>query len=501
MKKRMICAFFAASLMATASLAGCSGGDASVAQPSAASAKEDAAGKEEQPSQADASAASGDALLGSFNLTKEGRVKVDCSSMDVTSSGLIYVKDGKYGVITPDGKKDTGAVYAYAKEISGEGYNKGYVVVRALSSDNDNVNTCGLIDKDGNEVVPCKYASAKMLNERYVYLITADQITTDKDKALVYYTDKTISFSPSDGDTLYTGKWEVFDVVTNAMLKGVTGTLSTRVTAQGQFVTYKDDKNTEYTMDAAGQLVTDGRKILSNGAYVLEVNGKSAVYTTDDKPLFSFNAKDYSVSRYAEPYYVAVKTDSDYNTISFLLNEQGETVSAEFKHLNDVTSDFVLSDETIYHLDGTKAFNDHYTILRTDKVFKDVYSAHKDKLYTVFDKNGNVLFTGNEETDNFEGNDFYFYKKGDSASQYYNFKDCTYNIEGSVVGDWFVKRRSGSVYELFETRTGGKLLESSYGNFDAVVGNVDNKQYIYAYNSINGNVANGDFDVFSVTLK
>ncbi len=440
--------------------------------------------------------------MGSFLVTKEGRVNVDCSSLDITSSGIIYQSGDKYGVLTLDGKKDSGPVYAAAQEARSEGSDKGFIAVRQVKNNAKDVNTCGLIDKDGNEIIPCKYASITVLNDRFVRVVTADKETKDEDKAVVYFTDKMFSLSPSEGDTLYTGKWEVFDTVKKAMVPSVSGTLPTRVEAKGQFVIYKDDQGNENTADAAGKAITDGRKILQNGAYVLEINGKSGLYATDDTPLFNFDAREFEVSNYYEPYYVGTKRDSNYNSSYLLLNDKGEKVSAEFSdYLSEVTPDFVLSDECIYKLDGTKAFTDRYTTLKFDKAFQDVYSAHKDDLYTIFDKSGNVLFTGDKEKDKFDGYDFYMYQKDSSGNSYYNFKDKAFNIQGYQLGDWFIKQSAGNVYDLIETRTGTKLLDSSYGRYETVVSNIGKTQYIYAFNSVNGQVAKGDFDIFSVTVK
>ncbi len=110
--------------------------------------------------------------------------------MEFTGSGYIYQISGKYGVVSLDGSKDTGAKYAAAKEVDGSYSNKGYIAVRELSGDNKNVNTCGLVDKNGNEVLPCKYAGIEMLNDRYAKVITADKETKDKDAALIYYTSR-----------------------------------------------------------------------------------------------------------------------------------------------------------------------------------------------------------------------------------------------------------------------------------------------------------------------
>ncbi|MBQ1974625.1 MAG: WG repeat-containing protein, partial [Ruminococcus sp.] len=245
MKKRIVCALFAASLMAIAALAGCSGGQASAPAPASSAAPdapaESNAAPAEQSSQ-QSQAPQGDAVLGKLSAKKIGSVKLDTNDVEFTGSGYIYQISGKYGVVSLDGTKDTGAKYAAAKEVDGSYSNKGYIAVRELSGDNKNVNTCGLVDKNGNEVLPCKYAGIEMLNDRYAKVITADKETTDKNAALIYFTDKMVSFSPDEGDVMYSGKWEVYDMTAKQPVKNATGTRPYTVSAKGQFVIFTDDK-------------------------------------------------------------------------------------------------------------------------------------------------------------------------------------------------------------------------------------------------------------------
>ncbi len=138
MKKRIVCALFAASLMAIAALAGCSGGQASAPAPASSAAPdapaESNAAPAEQSSQQ--SAAQTDAVMGKLSAKKIGSVKLDTNDVEFTGSGYIYQISGKYGVVSLDGTKDTGAKYAAAKEVDGSYSNKGYIAVRELSGDN-----------------------------------------------------------------------------------------------------------------------------------------------------------------------------------------------------------------------------------------------------------------------------------------------------------------------------------------------------------------------------
>lgn len=504
MKKRIVCVLFAASLMATAALAGCSGGQSSAPAPASSAAPdapaESNAAPAEQSSQQ--SAAQTDAVMGKLSAKKIGSVKLDTNDVEFTGSGYIYQIAGKYGVVSLDGTKDTGAKYEAAKEVDGSYSNKGYIAVRELSGDNKNVNTCGLVDKNGNEVLPCKYAGIEMLNDRYAKVITADKETTDKNAALIYFTDKMLSFSPDEGDIMYSGKWEVYDMTAKQLVKNATGTQPYTVSAKGQFIIFTDDKENRVTVDAAGLTINDDKRIYDDGSYMLEKNGKGEVYDAADRLLFSYDENAYEVSRYVEPYYIARTTDADYKHTYFLLDKQGNTVSKEFsEELDYVTPAFVLSGKRVCKLDGTQLFPNDYSTLKVDKRYGDVYSASKSSNYVIFDKNGTVLFANDSGEEGVNGSDFYAYKKTGNDVQYYNFGTKTFSIGGSIRGDWYVSVDNGKVCDLVQTRTGEKIIDSSYGRFEVVEDKLEKTEYIIAMNSVNNNVSKGDFDIYQVTYS
>ncbi|MEE1105304.1 MAG: hypothetical protein UH083_05040, partial [Ruminococcus sp.] len=105
MKKRIVCALFAASLMATAALAGCSGGQAPVSAPAPASSAASAAPAESSAAPAEQSsqqseAPRGDAVIGKLSARKVGSVKLNTDDVEYTGSGYIYQIAGKYGVVS-----------------------------------------------------------------------------------------------------------------------------------------------------------------------------------------------------------------------------------------------------------------------------------------------------------------------------------------------------------------------------------------------------------------
>lgn len=492
MNKRIVCALFAASMMASAALAGCSGDQ------SFASAPASSAAPAEQSSQ-QSEAPHADATLGKLSAVKIGSVKLDTDDVEYTGSGYIYQISGKYGVISLDGSKDTGAKYAAAKVVVGANSNLGYIVVSEASGDSKNINTWGMVDKNGNDVLPCKYAAIQMLNDRYAEVVTVDKETKDKDTAVISFSDEDFSLDPNEGDTMYTGKWEVFDVTTKQLVKNASGTNSKTVMARGQFISFIKEDGGGVTLDANGQPVGDEKQFFSDGSYRLEKDGKGEVYTTDGQLLFTYDTNAYWVSDINEPYYVAIKKDENYNHSSWVLfDKQGNIVSKDFSEpLLFVTPAFVLTDRKIYKLDGTQLFPDEFLTLEVDERYGDAYSASGEDLTVIFDKNGTVLFEhrGDGSDDGIFSNKFFAYKSGIGQ---YNFSTKAFDIDGVVASDWFVSQSNGQTEDLIQTRTGEKIIDSSYGEFNVVEDKLEKVQYIIALNPVNDSVSKGNFDIYRI---
>ena len=104
MKKRVLCALFAAALLATSVMAGCSGGEASANNtPSSSQAddsKNDASKAEDTESQASSLLSLGNGTLAALKATKVNSVSFEAKSVIRESAGFIYeTDDGKFGVM------------------------------------------------------------------------------------------------------------------------------------------------------------------------------------------------------------------------------------------------------------------------------------------------------------------------------------------------------------------------------------------------------------------
>ena len=502
MKKRVLCAVLAAIITAGA-MGGCSMGQLVPSGESKADSSQTAeSSKAETGSKTesvDTSERKGSTAWNNDLAAKKiGSVKKEVSSLNAYSTGCVYVdKNKKYGILSLDGKHDTGAKYYYADRAnvdSGEQstMTKGFFAVFEEERETDNPNVCGLVDSEGKEILPCKYGFISVLNDRYAQVITATEQTKDKDKALYYVTSKMLSLSPDEDDIMYAGKWEIYDIEKGKFVSGVTGTKRYNIDAKGSYLEYINDEGEKKIIDGSGSDVSDGRQIFTNGSYVLEKNGTATVYDTNDKKLFDFSTKDYSISDFRNCYFEA--TTGNYpDTKHFLLDESGKKVSVDFDEtIYYIFPDYVcLNDYQVYSLDGKKLCGGK--TLRFDDIHRDAYLAYDDDTCSVFDKDGNMHYSAAIDNDKYYQSSFAPYTTGSDAL-YYNYADKEFNIKGAGIGNWTVQQKEEKVATLFSTRSGKSILDNYY-SYDSVEA-VDGNEYILAYNSVNGSSSRGDYDIY-----
>ena len=91
---------------------------------------------------------------------------------------------------------------------------------------------------------------------------------------------------------------------------------------------------------------------------------------------------------------------------------------------------------------------------------------------------------------------FLFYKKADPNNLYYNISDKSYSIEVyGTAGNWVVSTKAGALLNLTDTRSGAEIIDS-YAGYRSVISN--GVEYVFAFNSVNGQVSRGSFDIYKV---
>ena len=93
--------------------------------------------------------------------------------------------------------------------------------------------------------------------------------------------------------------------------------------------------------------------------------------------------------------------------------------------------------------------------------------------------------------------EFLFWQKATSGYRFYNVSDKAYSIESvaGASGSWVVATEAGALLNLTDTRSGAEIIDS-YAGYRSVISN--GVEYVFAFNSVNGQVSRGSFDIYKV---
>lgn len=416
--------------------------------------------------------------------TKVGTLNV--SSIYTYDGGVYYRgENGKYGILSLDGKSDTGAIYADCK-----GRDKYFLVSDKTASDIvavTDMNSYRLVDGKGKQVISGQYAAFSMVGDDYVLVYAVTELAEGEDDGLVYY-NESFTFSPNEDSTWFKGKWSVFDLRTGAMVPGLTGTHKTSVTARGNLLTYVTAAKQYATVNHKGQAISEKANRFDNGFYKLTEGDEYVVYNADGVEQFRGDSEDYEPYSYYSGYILASKYADD-GSYYVLMNEKGEIVSAEFAGDSpEPHGNMVLYNEQLCKLDGTVVLAGPFDYVRDDDDFgKALLLDGTDGTVTCVDDLGTVLWTGNE--DNVETYSHLLYKEVDGEEMFYSIADQDYTIKGRSYDRWLVKVDAADYcYDLVDTIS-GKTIISGYENYTTV--SVDGCMYIYAKK-------NGAYDIYLV---
>ncbi|MBQ5911018.1 MAG: OmpA family protein [Clostridia bacterium] len=410
----------------------------------------------------------------------------------ITADGGLYYKDenGLYGVISFNGAKDTGAIFADVTPVGK------YFQVRttAIASDGDfaGLNAAYLIDGKGETVVPGTYASFYVISDRYIKVATVTERCYSKDETVVSYNSElglTYDGNFGEKNSWYKGNWYVYDTVTDKLVPGATGTGNDMVTASGRYLTLKDAENNYYKINENGEALPEGARVFDDGSYSIE--GKvGEVYDANGVLLFNYDLTGFTPAAESNGYYVANKY-VDGSSKYAVMDKTGKVISTEFEDYITIYGEVVHCGEKVYNLEGKCILEGTYESVYVDKMFGQNWMLRNDDYYTVIDKDGNIFFNGGDDDDyDVHISDFLASKKTDEGNYFYSYKDRDYTIKGHSFAPWIVRtENANSMYDLVDTMTGKKLLEG-YSDYESISRNAL-AYYVYA-------VYNGGADVYLV---
>lgn len=411
-------------------------------------------------------------------------------SIDPKANGLIYTdKNGKYGIMSLDGKTDTGAKYTACKTI--DEYFEVTTVDPATVNNVAALNCCGVVDATGKEIIPMNYAAFKKLSDRYFQVCEATGQTTDEDEALIYMTDKMFSITASEGDALFTGKWYIYDIVAGKVLDGATGTQKYINTAKGNLVRYITDNKEQIVINEKGEKIPENASLLGNGYYTLITDGAGAVYNSDQTKVFDYDPNGFVPCDGNSDYILASKYEEN-GSKYVLMDTTGKVVSAEFTGRPEFYGDLVLVGEKVYDFEGKNVIDGTFKSVYYDEFIENVWILKNDKDFTVITKDGTVLYQGTEDdTTHIDVYNFLISKKVDGKNMYYSFADKDFTLKGSSVDNWLVKvLNSDGNYDVVDTISGKTVIsDCSVSSSVTVPGSAI---YVYTKN------ADGGYDIYAV---
>ena len=408
--KKIICALLAATFLSAGVISGCSSGeaqppaqssDSSSSQSSAESSKEESSKEESSNQGVDVAVTSLMkpkaellASLSADNLSNIGGfIGINQGFFYYTGSSR-YDENAKYGVLNSDTNKIENAEYSYMQEASYQDSNNHklgyYSCTKAKSTKTiSDMNSFGLVSTSGKELVPLKYASIQVLNDKYAKVVTVESETSDKSNALLYKNpdDKAFSIGMSSNATLYKGKWQIYDLEKKALVPGVEGKTAEDISAKGSIIKVGKDKYYGSTGDQIEKIA----KLLDNGAYTVETGAITHVNDTDGKKLFQIDNKSVYISQAYDDNTFLERVNSAY----YFVDSSGNKISGDFDKVvskeGSMYTMYVDSGYELYDINAKKVYDGDIKYCSYNKQF-DIYKiTDHDGVITYLDKDAKVI--------------------------------------------------------------------------------------------------------------
>ena len=243
--------------------------------------------------------------------------------------GFIYEdENGLYGIISPDFRHDTGAVYAQAQPrgelfmVTADG--------SVYAETPESLNRFSLVTAQGEELLSAQYADFYVTGN-FVAAMKAAERASRSGGALLTYTNLQFLAPEAREDTkesavYFQGEWQVYDLLTMMPVAQASGAAPGKWAACGKFIGWTDARGRSHAATALGGTLPEGAQLLDSGDYSLTENTIATVYNADGEKLFSYDPQDYML-KYASAYgvYCCVSnTQNDNRAYSFfLLDENG----------------------------------------------------------------------------------------------------------------------------------------------------------------------------------
>jgi hypothetical protein len=342
------------------------------------------------------------------------------------------------------------------------------------------MNTAGVVDAQGNVLVPFEYASVVAIDDRFVMAAELTGYTDDKDKSVT-------SRNGADGEkTYYTGNWYLYDLTTGKRIPNATGTRNYAAYSYGgQYLKYVTDDKVQHVVTPEGVPLPAEAVHLNNGYYLIEA--ENALYNGAGTKLFTYDPSGYipCKSEDVSGYILAQKT-ADGTTTYVLMDEKGVVLTAPLPAQPKVYGDVLLAGKKVYNSRGELLIEGEFTSMYNDPVTKQCWllssSATKEKV--LMDRNGKVLYRSADEDVKFIVNHFSLYKKVGEDQYPYVIAQSAFPQKATPIAPWLLRVTAEDGTVALIDAISGNVLLSGYTAYSTAM--IDgNKLYVYATNADN----------------
>lgn len=483
--KKILCALLASSFVFAGVISGCSmGGNQASTQnsnsgSSQSSAQSSDAGESSNADESSADTQSGDAMakkpkaelistLSADDMSSINNFESTDMSMFYYTGSSKYAEDAKFGIINTDTGKIENAEYSFLEEAKYDNKDntqkRYYAATKSKSQKTvSEMNSFGLVSTTGEELVPFKYASLEVLNDKYVKVITITGETADKGSALVYKNPDSNSFSigMSDDATLYKGKWQIYDIEKKALVSGVEGTTAESISASGSVIRV----GTEKYYGETGDQLDNIDKLFDNGCYTVESGGITHVNDTNGKKLFQFDNKAVYLTDAFDDNTFVEHVDDKY----YIVDGSGNKISADFDKAPEKNGSyyFTYTDElyNMYDIDGKQVYNGSIKSYRYNKLSKTYRITDKDEGITFLDENAKVIgsHAKTDKGDYYEG---VSYESSGDDYAVYSFADKSYSIKSKDYPKTCFIFSFSNGSGVISTINNSAIIEENYSSFN-----------------------------------
>ncbi len=326
---------------------------------------------------------------------------------------LVSRNASQYDMLNYMGEKVEGGPFVSIKSIK-----DGYYTV---TTDHDDVNTTGLVNLEGEVLIPCEAAIIRRIDndstgqdsQRYLLVVYGTGEVQSQSEMFFYTTDSFSSFGgPKVGDKMYAGYAKVYDLKTRRFVDGI------KITNPGYTIQHLDDYLAGKNFDKSA---ADGK------TYVYDQNGNQTKVFQETANIKC--GANYLIASNNKYYLYSGNGDILYETYNSLRPIWGSgRYVYEYIYNNNADANYRVLD-----CNGNECFTRTGRYISFTE-YNGVFCLEEDGEYTLLDVKGNELFRVNNRL-KYDGYGCWSYSYTENKETVY----CLVLPDGRVIesADWF----------------------------------------------------------------